>query len=73
MQGLPLAGIDPSPEQIARARDPFPRFRFEVAGADAMPFYAGAFDVVASALVIHFTPDRRQAFVEMKPILAAGR
>ena len=57
-----LAGIDPSPEQIAYAREHFPRFRFEVAGADAMPFPDGAFDVVASALVIHFIPDRRQGF-----------
>ena len=67
-----LAGIDPSPEQIAYAREHFPRFRFEVAGADAMPFPDGAFDVVASALVIHFIPDRRQAFAEMKRVLSAG-
>lgn len=67
-----LAGIDPSPEQIAYARQHFPRFRFEVAGADKMPFGDGAFDVVASALVIHFIPDRRQAFAEMKRVLASG-
>ena len=65
-----LAGIDPSPEQIAYAREHFPRFRFEVGDSAAMPFPDGAFDVVASALVIHFIPDRRQAFTEMKRVLA---
>ncbi len=67
-----LAGIDPSPEQIAYARKCFPDFRFEVADSAAMPFPDGAFDVVASALVIHFIPDRRQAFAEMKRVLRAG-
>jgi ubiquinone/menaquinone biosynthesis C-methylase UbiE len=67
-----LSGIDPSPEQIAYAREHFPRFRFEVAGAAAMPFPDGAFDVVASALVIHFIPDRGKAFAEMKRMLGAG-
>jgi SAM-dependent methyltransferase len=38
----------------------------------AMPFGEGAFDVVASALVIHFIPDRAKAFTEMKRVLASG-
>jgi SAM-dependent methyltransferase len=67
-----LAGIDPSPEQIAYAREHFPRFRFEVGGSAAMPFADGAFDVVASALVIHFIPDRQKAFADMKRVLAPG-
>ena len=67
-----LAGIDPSPEQIAYAREHFPRFRFEVADSAATPFSDGAFDVVASALVIHFIPDRQKAFAEMKRVLAPG-
>lgn len=67
-----LAGVDPSPEQIAYARKHLPQFRFEVAGAAAMPFPDGAFDVVASALVIHFIPDRGQAFAEMKRALVPG-
>ena len=67
-----LAGVDPSPEQIAYAREHFPRFRFEVAGADTMPFGDGAFDVVASALVIHFIPNRQKAFAEMQRVLVSG-
>jgi ubiquinone/menaquinone biosynthesis C-methylase UbiE len=67
-----LAGIDPSPEQIAYAREHFPRFRFEVGDSAAMPLADGEFDVVASALVIHFIPDRQKAFAEMKRVLAGG-
>ena len=67
-----LTGIDPSPEQIAYAREHLPRFRFEVGDSAAMPFADGAFDVVASALVIHFIPDRQKAFAEMKRVLAPG-
>src|ERR1700752_690069 len=67
-----LSGIDPSPEQVAYAREHFPRFRFEVADSAAMPFPEGAFDVGASALVIHFIPHREKAFAEMKRVLASG-
>ena len=67
-----LAGIDPSPEQIGYAREHFPRFRFEVADAAAIPFPDGSFDVVASALVLHFIPDRQAAFAEMQRVLGNG-
>jgi SAM-dependent methyltransferase len=67
-----MAGIDPSPEQIGYAREHFPRFRFDVADAAAIPFPDAAFDVVASALVLHFIPDRQAAFAEMRRVLAPG-
>jgi SAM-dependent methyltransferase len=67
-----LAGIDPSPEQIGYARAHFPRYQFEVADAAAIPFPDAAFDVVASALVLHFIPDRQAAFAEMRRVLAPG-
>src|SRR2546423_11898147 len=38
-----LAGADPSPEQIAYAREHFPHVRFEVADSAALPFPDGAF------------------------------
>src|ERR1044072_10005044 len=38
----------------------------------ALPFGDGAFDVVASGLVIHFIPDRAKAFAEMKRVLRSG-
>jgi SAM-dependent methyltransferase len=67
-----LAGVDPSAEQIDYVRARLPGHAFEVADSTAMPFGDGAFDVVASALVIHFIPDRAKAFSEMKRVLTSG-
>jgi SAM-dependent methyltransferase len=67
-----LTGIDPSPEQIAYVRKLLPDHTFEVGDSMAMPFGDGAFDVVASALVLHFIPDRAKAFAEMQRVLRRG-
>lgn len=67
-----IAGADPSPEQIDYVRKLLPGHTFEVAGAEAMPFADNAFDVVASALVIHFIPDRDKGFAEMRRVLRPG-
>ena len=67
-----LTGLDPSPEQIAYVRDHLPAHTFEVGDSMAMPFGDGAFDVVASALVFHFIPDRAKAFAEMHRVLRSG-
>src|SRR5689334_16760329 len=60
-----LTGIDPSSAQIDYVRQHLPGHTFQVGDSMAMPFADGAFDVVASALVIHFIPDRAKAFAEM--------
>jgi ubiquinone/menaquinone biosynthesis C-methylase UbiE len=67
-----VTGIDPSPEQVAYARKHLPRFHFEVGDSAALPFADSAFDLVVSALVIHFIPDRQKAFAEMKRVLSPG-
>ena len=67
-----IAGIDPSREQIDYVRKLIPGHRFEVADAAAMPFDDNSFDVVASALVLHFVPDRAKALAEMKRVLRPG-
>lgn len=67
-----LTGIDPSPHQIDYVRKRLPAHTFEVADSATMPFSDGAFDVIASALVLHFIPDRHKAFAEMKRVLSAG-
>jgi SAM-dependent methyltransferase len=67
-----LTGIDPSPEQIEYARKHLPDLTFRVADAMDLPFREGEFDVVASALVIHFIPDRAKAFAEMHRVLRSG-
>jgi len=65
-------GIDPSPEQVAYAKKSVPRADFRVAGADALPFDDRTFDIVVSALVLHFLPDRAQAVREMRRVARPG-
>jgi SAM-dependent methyltransferase len=65
-----LVGVDPAPAQIEFARKALPQIEFRVGDALALPFDSGAFDIVASALVLHFLPDRAKAFEEMRRVLA---
>jgi SAM-dependent methyltransferase len=67
-----IVGIDRSPAQIEHARRNLPGATFEVADSMDLPFGEGEFDVVASALVIHFIPDRAKAFSEMRRVLHPG-
>jgi ubiquinone/menaquinone biosynthesis C-methylase UbiE len=67
-----LVCIDPAPAQIDFARKQFPKLDFRVGDAMAMPLADGEFDVVVSALVIHFIPDRAKAFAEMKRVARPG-
>ena len=67
-----LAGIDPAPAQIDYARKLLPAADFRVADSMELPFEDSAFDVVASALVLHFIPDRSKALAEMKRVVRNG-
>lgn len=67
-----LSGIDPSAAQIDFARAQLPAADLRVADSMALPFADAAFDVVASALVLHFIPDRGKAFAEMKRVVRPG-
>jgi SAM-dependent methyltransferase len=67
-----LTGIDPSPEQIDFVRKHIPGHTFQVGDSMDLPFDEAAFDVVASALVLHFIPDRHKALAEMKRVLRSG-
>ncbi|MEJ0074066.1 MAG: class I SAM-dependent methyltransferase [Alphaproteobacteria bacterium] len=67
-----LDGVDPSPAQVDHARKALPGPAFRTGDAMALPYADGTFDIVASALVLHFIPDRRQAFAEMKRVLRSG-
>jgi ubiquinone/menaquinone biosynthesis C-methylase UbiE len=62
-----VIGIDPVPEQIEYARSlPVARLaEFRVADTLNLPFPDCSFDVVASALVINFVPDRPRGLAEM--------
>jgi SAM-dependent methyltransferase len=67
-----LTGIDPSREQIDYVRKRLPGHTFQVGDSTAMTFGGDAFDIVASALVLHFIPDRAKAFAEMTRVLRPG-
>ena len=69
-----VAAVDPSVEQVdlARSKPVAGRVDFRVADAERLPFKDGAFDVVASALVINFIPDRPRAIAEMRRVARPG-
>ena len=69
-----VMGIDPFPEQIEYARSlPIARLaEFKVADALNLPFPDCSFDVVASALVINFVPDRPRGLAEMRRVAKPG-
>jgi ubiquinone/menaquinone biosynthesis C-methylase UbiE len=69
-----IVGLDPSPAQVEHARRAViaPQVDFSEGSAIDLPFEAGAFDVVVSALAIHFFPDRPKAFREMLRVTASG-
>lgn len=67
-----VTGTDPAPAQIEFAHRQLPQAEFKVSTADLLPFGSGTFDVVASALVINFIPDRAKALGEMNRVLQPG-
>jgi ubiquinone/menaquinone biosynthesis C-methylase UbiE len=69
-----VVGIDPAQAQIDYAsRKPVAgRARFRLGDAQALPFPEAAFDIVASALVINFIPDRVRALSEMRRVIRPG-
>jgi len=68
-----LVGIDAAAAQIehARRKPVARRASFQVGDAQALPFRDASFDVVASALVINFVPNRRGAVCEMRRVARA--
>ena len=66
-----ILSIDQSADFIAHARQAIDddRARFEVADALKLPADAASIDVVASALVFNFIPDRPAALAEMQRVL----
>jgi ubiquinone/menaquinone biosynthesis C-methylase UbiE len=75
-RGSPAAvsAIDPSKEQIeyARSQPAAQRADFQVADAQTLPFPDCSFDIVVSALVINFIPDRPRALSEMRRVSRVG-
>ena len=69
-----VIAIDPSESQIARARTQVTRTKteFRLADAQDLPFPDKSFDIVASALVMNFVPDKARAMSEMRRVVCPG-
>lgn len=69
-----IAAVDPAAAQVETAKQQLksPLARFDVADACALPFEDGRFEIVASALVVNFIPDRPKALAEMRRVLRTG-
>lgn len=69
-----LIAIDPSEGFLQRARTSVPdkRAEFQVGQAEALSVPAASRDVVVSALVINFVPDKERALAEMKRVARSG-
>ena len=69
-----VVAIDPSPQQVEHAKKTItaPQADFRAGTAVYLPFRIDEFDVVVSALVIHFIPDRAKAFREMLRVTKPG-
>jgi ubiquinone/menaquinone biosynthesis C-methylase UbiE len=69
-----VIGIDPSQSQISRAHTCVAsgKVEFRLADAQQLPLPDKAFDVVVSALVINFVPDKARAMSEMRRVARPG-
>ena len=69
-----VLAIDPSESQIARARTQVTRARtkFRLADARELPLPDNFLDVVVSALVMNFIPDKARAMSEMRRVARPG-
>jgi SAM-dependent methyltransferase len=69
-----MSAIDPAPAQIAYVSrlSIAQRTDFRVADAQALPFPDATFDIVVSALVLNFIPDRIRGLEEMRRVARSG-
>jgi ubiquinone/menaquinone biosynthesis C-methylase UbiE len=69
-----VVAIDPSESQITRARTlaTRPKTEFRLADAQELPLPDKTFDVVASALVMNFVPNKTRAMLEMRRVARPG-
>jgi SAM-dependent methyltransferase len=69
-----LIAIDPSEGFLAKARAnvPDPRVEFRIGDAQALSVETASRDIVVSALVLNFVPDKEKALTEMKRVARPG-
>jgi demethylmenaquinone methyltransferase/2-methoxy-6-polyprenyl-1,4-benzoquinol methylase len=71
MPGINVEGIDVASEMIARAR-PFPRVRYRVGDASALPDVNGSVDIVTVGYGLRNFPDHRAALADIARALRSG-
>lgn len=71
-QGFDAVGIDPTVALIKAARERDPGGDYQVAGAEALPFEAAAFDLVTSYLSLCDIEQMDAALAEMVRVLKPG-
>lgn len=74
-RGFAITGVDPQPEAVAAAREAVPDARFEVAGAESLPFADAAFDAAIFLNSLHHVPEglMRPALCETLRVVGAGQ
>ena len=70
--GAVVHGLDSNPGMLAVARRRSPGIRWHEGEAGALPFGDGIFDRVVSQFGLMFFPDKVEALVEMRRVLAPG-
>lgn len=66
------AGLDPSPDMLAAARQQNPHLDWHQAAAENLPFDDSAFDGLVSILALHHMPDMAAALTEMRRVVKPG-
>lgn len=67
-----VAGCDVDPQRVAFARREYPQVPFVPCPPDEAPFADATFDVVLSAVVVHFVPDPVKYLREARRVLRPG-
>ncbi len=73
--GAELVGVDAAPQMVEQARASAAdrsSIRFQLAGAEELPFPDGRFDLVFSTLTFHHWSDQAKAVAEVARVLAPG-
>lgn len=71
-EGVATVGVDPTAALVEHARCRDPAGDYRLAGAEALPFADGAFDLVVAYLVLIDIADLRTAIAEMARVLRSG-
>jgi ubiquinone/menaquinone biosynthesis C-methylase UbiE len=67
-----VVGCDVDPNRVAFAQREYAAIEYRVCGADCVPYADHSFEIIVSAVVIHFVPDPDAYLQEVKRVLRPG-